>query len=407
MSRTPAHRSLILVAGLATAAAMALTGCSGHGKYTKEHINQAEERMATLKAGTQWDMARQQFFVGDLEKALRNVNESISLHEPVPKSHTLRGRILMEMGQLEAAAAAYGRALELNPEFIEAHYYYGVLYERFRDSAAALDKYLAAASLDPDDPQYLIAASEMLIDMGRLDEAEELLESKQEKFQYNAGVRQTLGHVALMRGKVAGAVELFGQARMLAPDELPLLEDLALAQVAAGKFAEAEFSLRTLLSRPEYTDRRDLKLAQSRCLMAMDRPVEARGLLLSLTSDERGRNDPQAWADLAEAAMLLGDTGRVRLAATRLLSVAPERPEGHLFTGVWKQENGDFAGALQALDRAANINGKDARVVMLRGLTLRKMGREREAAECFKQAIALDPSRESARRMLAVVNAGE
>src|SRR5689334_14733375 len=99
-----AHRPIRSGSALALAACLAaLTGCAGHGQYTQEGIKTAEERLAQMKSGTEWQMAQQQFLAGDLDKALKTVDSSIGLNPKVAKSHTLRGRILIEKGQLEAA----------------------------------------------------------------------------------------------------------------------------------------------------------------------------------------------------------------------------------------------------------------------------------------------------------------
>jgi len=395
-----AATAVTLVAGLAAG----LTGCaSGHGRYTSEHIERAHERMATIKAATSWDMARQQFLVGDLSKALTNVDESLELNSAVPKSHTLRGRILMELGQLEAAVVSYREALNLDPGFVEAHYYLGIAHERFSEHEEALERYMAAANLDPSNAQYVIAAAEMHIELGRLDRAMELLENRRSNHQHNAGVRQTMGHIAMMRGEHEKAVTLFGEARLLAPDELALHEDLALAQIASSRFTEAEYSLRRLMSHNDFKDRRDLKHAHARCLIELDRPVEARSILLALTSDKAGAGDIEAWVDLGEVAMHLGDMNRVRLVAARLTAIAPHRHEGPLMMGMWSRRNGDLEGALASLTRATKLAGADPRPAMLRGVVLGELGRQNEAASSFVDALAIDPTHHQARRMLAAV----
>ena len=64
---------LALVASMAMVVP-ALTGCGGgHGKYTQEHISLAKEKMSFLKSATEWDLARQAFLSGDLEKDRKSV----------------------------------------------------------------------------------------------------------------------------------------------------------------------------------------------------------------------------------------------------------------------------------------------------------------------------------------------
>lgn len=393
-----------LAAGAAVGLATLLGGCtSGHGRYTTEGLNAAQDRMATIKAGTEWDMARQQFLVGDLSKALKSVDQSISIKDSVAKSHNLRGRILVELGQLEQASEAFKRALVIDPSFVEAHYYLGVLYERFGELEQALEKYQAAAALEPSDAQYTIAAAEMLIETGRLDKAEELLDSRRAYFEHNAGVRQTLGHIALMRGDAAKASELFHEAQLLDPEDVSILEDLVLAQMKSGEYVEAEYTLRRLMKDKELSERRDLKQLHARCLVALDRPVEARTILLGITSDERGINDVDAWIDLGQVAVMLGDFQRARIAAGRVTALAPSRFEGPLLAAFWMRDRGDLAGALKSADDARRLaKGSDPTPSIVRGLILRELGRMSEAEASFAEALSIAPNDARAKRLVAV-----
>ncbi len=397
--------SLTFPAVGALALAAALAGCApGHGKYTTQGIEAAQERMAVIKSGTEWDMAQQQFLAGDLSKALKSVDRSIQINAKVAKAHSLRGRILAELGQLEQAVISFKQAIETDAAFVEAHYYLGVLHERFNDSDAALAYYEASAALAPEEAQYTVAAAEVLIDQNRLDAAERLLESRVKQFQHNAGVRQTLGHLALMRGDAALAVTLFDEARLLAPDDHSILEDLAVAQVRAERFIEAEFSLRSLLSRKDNKDRRDLHRLQAKVLIELDRPVDARAILLALAGDELGRGDVETWIELGQVALLLGDGSRVRIAASRVAAIDSQRFEGPMLSALWAHSRGDLDTALQQITRAAVLaRGVDPTPMIVRASILRGMGRFAEAESSLVEALTIDPAEPRARRMLAEV----
>jgi len=400
IARVSASRAALLAGSV-----FAVVGCaSGHGKYTTEGLNAAQERMAVIKSGTEWDMARQQFLSGELRKALASVDRSIEINDSVAKAHSLRGRILMELGQLESAVESFRRALVIDPAYVEAHFFLGVLHERFNEYDDALAEYQAASALDPSDAQYVIAAAEVLIDLGRLDAAERMLEDSAARFEHNAGVRQTLGHLALMRGDWGRAAELFDEARLLAPDDASVLEDLAVAQMRARNFVEAEYVLRQLMRDDERADRRDLKRLHARCLVELDRPVEARAILLGLTRDDEGLADADAWIDLGQVALMLGDQQRVRIAAARVAAIAPDRFEGPLLAALWKRMTGDIEGALASADDAVRLAGsRDPTPLVVRGSILKEMGRLAEAEASFVEALGVSPTDARARRMLAAV----
>ncbi len=79
-------------------------------------------------------------------------------------------------GRLEEARASFLSAETLDPTFVEAQYYLGIVHERFNDAEEALTRYQRAMQLDPANAQYVVAAGEMLVHLGRVDEAERMLE---------------------------------------------------------------------------------------------------------------------------------------------------------------------------------------------------------------------------------------
>ncbi|MFG0276123.1 MAG: tetratricopeptide repeat protein, partial [Phycisphaerales bacterium] len=272
------------------------------------------------------------------------------------------------------------------------------------DFENAGDAYETAANLDPSNSQYAIAAAEMLIELGRTERAEELLRSRTAMFEHNAGVRQTLGHLAMLRADSADAVAMFREARLLAPDDLSVAEDLALALASNSDWVEAEYTLRTLLKSPDFDGRRDLQRMHARALVAIDRPVEARTILLSLTNDDAGRNDWQALIDLANVALVLKDDARARLSARRALALVPDHPEPYALLAAVQYRNGELESALASLNKAVERSRGDATPALMRGVVLSRLGRQAEAEQSFNLALQIDPTDERAVRMIAGVD---
>lgn len=392
-----------LLALAASAAALcALQGCnSGHGQHTSQALADAQDRLGALKAGSEYEMAQQQFLAGDLDKALKSVDKCIGYSPSVAKAYVLRGRVLLEQGRLEDAKTALDKALAIDPAHADALYFSGVVLERFSEYETAHARYLAAAEADSANAQYVVAAAEMLVELDRLEEAQALLESRRAVFEHNAGLRQALGHVATLRADYDGAVLLFGEARVLAPDDLSILEDLVRAQVHARRFAEAEANLGRLLNADTAGARRDLRRLQAECLAGQGRHSEARAVYLGLTAGAEGASDATAWIGLGRAAMALQDFARVRIAANRAIALAPTRPEGRLLLAACRRESGDLPGALALTDEAAALAPDDPACWIFRAVVLRKMGRADEASQSLATALRIDPSNDSARSLLA------
>lgn len=395
---------------LLAAAITTSTGCNafrGHGKYTQEGASKARQRLDDMKSATSYDMARQAYLAGDLAKARNLVDGSIGLNPQVARSHVLRGRIMLEMGVIDQAIADFQRAEVIDPTNVEAAYFQAVCFERIVRREEALSHYLRAVDLDPTNAQYVIAATEMMIDLGQTDEAERFLNSKSDTFAHNAGVRQTLGHLALMRDDHATAVKVFNEARLLAPDDGAILEDLARAQYAVGNFGDAEMNVSRLLRDPANTNRRDLIHMRARCLTELNRLIEAREALVTLTTGLEGAADTEAWIGLGNVSYILKDMGRLRAASTRVIALAPDRPDGYMMKALWHRRMGDLDRALLEVDRTIHRNPQHATALTLKGIILADRGQFEASRVALGAALRADPMNASVANLLESVEQSE
>ncbi|MCB1281899.1 MAG: tetratricopeptide repeat protein [Salinibacterium sp.] len=393
--RFPALKQALapLAAGLVLFS-LPLSGCSGPSKQSSEFKNEASARLDALKAGTEWELARQRYESGDFQQALQGVDRSLALNPQVAKSHTLKGRILVEMGQTQAAMESLARAIALDPEHAEAYFYRGLIFERIARFEEAYQEYSKALEANPEKAQYVMAAAEMLIRMERLDEAEALLVSSSDRHEFTAGIRQTLGHIAMMRHRPQDAVEYFSEAQVLSPDDMSILEDLALSEIEAGHFAEAEAHLQDVIEHQpdDQPQRRDLLHLLARCQMEQDDLIDARQTLINLTRGREGAADALAWTSLGTIAMRYNDTDHLHDAGERLIRLRPRRYEGYYFYAMWEHSQGFSERALKTVSSAVALESDDAMPLVLKAIILSEMGRDADAAVEARQALALEPS---------------
>lgn len=388
--------------GVAAAALLALAaGCGTTGSHTSRSASHAKQTLQAIKSATEWDMARQAFLAGDLEKALKAADRSIALNDGVPKSHVLRGRILLEMGDLEGAIASFEQAEALDPTHVDAFYYQGVVHERLVAKDRALACYTKAAELDPAAPQYAIAAAEMLIDLSRVSEAREFLDSRQKTFEHNAGVRHLQGQIAMVESDPVRAERCFNEARLLSPDDSAIVEDLVRAQMANGKFADAESQIARLLKQEQNAGRRDLLKLQARCLVQIDRLVDAREILSKLTRGAEGGSDADAWVELANVSYALKDDVRARQAAARAIAIAPRRAEGYLVRALVERRSGNLELAVATLTKGAESAPQDARILTMLAIVESERNNPTQARAALDAALLADPKNTAARNLLS------
>lgn len=90
---------------------------------------------------------------GDLERARQTVEEGLSRHSDYPSAHVVRGRVLWDLGEVEAAEHAFRRVLELDAENRVALRGLGDLAREAGRPAEALEHYRALLLLDPGDSE--------------------------------------------------------------------------------------------------------------------------------------------------------------------------------------------------------------------------------------------------------------
>ena len=389
MSRHPILSLAVLIT------AVNVVGCGGP-RYHEQMRTGAAERVAIFKAQLAYDQATQAFNVGRFEKAYRQILGAIQQNPDTPGYYLLQGRILMETHRLERAIHAFEKAIELEPRFANAHYYSGIVYQRWSDDERAYEHYLRAHELDSSSVQYLLAAAEVLVALQQYDDAMVLVESKLDYYEHNAAMRQLLGQITMLQGDALGAAKQFAEARLLNPDDEMLLDELAHAQYAAGLYGECYKSVKQL-QRKSKIDDPALMLLEARCLAGMQRNTEARNLYLKLTRVQS--TNPEVWLGLGSLAWELGDFRRTALCGARLIALAPQRYEGYMLKGIFERHNGNIQQATALLREAASLAPSEALPYLVLGRTLEEAGDIQGALGAYTEALKVEPNNADAQAL--------
>ena len=86
---------------------------------------------------------------GDLQNAILYFNSALQLKPNYPQAHFNLGIALHEQGDLIAAIASYNSALQLKPNYPEAHNNLGNAHKKLSDLTAAIASYNSALQLKP------------------------------------------------------------------------------------------------------------------------------------------------------------------------------------------------------------------------------------------------------------------
>jgi len=379
---------------------VALAGCQ-KGTTSEEARISARERWEITRAAVLVSIGEEHLKVGQLDKASSKAVEAIGLHEDSNDARILLGRTRIEQGKYGDAVAVLEAALQREPNRGEAHYYLGVAREKMQLLEPALASYRRAYELDSSSLEPIVAATEVLVAMNRPREAEVYIESFLSQADNHPGVYELAGRLAMMQKEADRAVGYFQQACDLDPRNARYQEMVAKAMVSAEHFDEAADALAALTERRDYSCPTWVYTMLGDCHLAMGRPEKARQAFW--TASERDSDDPDCWANLAKASLMLGDVERATVAAEQALRLQRNHLGATLVLGYAQLRSGDSRKAVDLLTRATVAHPDSSTVRCLLGRAHAAMGNTQQAARCYTQALECDPDNELARRLLAGV----
>lgn len=383
-----------IAASLLCATLLALAGCET-GKQKKE----AYQHWNATRAGIQASLATERYKLGNMEDARKAIDEAIKLDPQNAGYHIISARIFIEGNQLELADRELQLSRKLDPKNGEVDYLSGLIYQRWQKTNLALEHYSNACEKAPGELPYLMARAEMLVLVGRLDDAVQAIESKLTYFEYSGPLRDQLGGLYLQQNKIPQAIETIHQATILSPDDLTIREHLARAEFRGAKYRESLADLETLLKSDEYKDRADLYMLKAECHVQLGQWREARAAIE--TSIDKNSSSEASQLVMVKVALKLHDLERADLSARKAVALNPDDPQAYLARGYVRLRQQKWAESMADFEKAHALDDKDPMALCMMGLVMEKTGQQDQALACYGQALQLKPNDPMARKLLS------
>ena len=331
-----------------------LGGCTGPTKRGKEARALANVKFNAVRSRVDYDQAEQAFHSGNFIDAKRHLESALDKSSDQSDYWTLLGRVYLETGALQDSLGSFQEAERLDPKNADAKYFLGIIAERLEKPFDAVDCYLAALDLAPSSSKMLVAAVDVLIGAAMYREAEETLGRYGVAFDHDAAVLHLKGRVAMMNEDWDAAATHLEQSVLLDGDDRWTLEDLARAQIAAGRTADGLVTIDRLFEMADDGNKdRELMRLRGRCLVKGRRLREGRQAMLDLVN--LYPEDVQGWIDFGLVCIQVEDFKRVLRAGQRLAVLEPQRFEGYFLLGQVAQQNRDFESALRLFTRSTEL----------------------------------------------------
>jgi tetratricopeptide (TPR) repeat protein len=379
------------------------TGCANSGEKPKSEQEKAalKKQWADARANVLYSLAKEQYENGNFDKCRETITDALKMDPDSIQLHVLSAKLAIEKGNLEAADKELIQARRLDPKSAEADYLSGVVCQRWQRTQEALDYYRSASEKQSGELAYQMAQAEMLVALGRSDDALALLQSKVVYFEYSAAIRDAVGQLLMQKGKYDKAAEVLRQASILANDDDTIREHLALALFQNKQYRDAIDILNRLVHVDKYAKRADLYLALGECQMQINKPRDARDSFDTAT--QISPNAAHAWLGLGKSALAVNDLRRADIALKRCLSVDPASSECNLLLGYVRMRESKYEEALAAFRKAHALDDTDTVSLCMVGYTLEKLGKNDEAVRCYAKALKIKPGDDFATRLMAEV----
>lgn len=313
--------SLHSFAGLLTGAAitLVLAGCQ---TPQEQHRVAAEQRWDAARADVKTRLAAEQLAAGQVAAAATALADAYRLTPDSPDLVPLRARVLLADGQVTAAQQVLAEAQARGVESAEIQYLTGVVCEEQHEVESAATAYERAVQLNPDELTYTLALAQSWLQLHRAGDALAFLHTVATRFDFTPGYHATLAECQEQLGNWSAAASSWRRVTAARDADETIQERLATALYAAQQYADAVPVLNQLVaSGGAQTPARirlmlaDAYLAQGRIAEACD---QARQVL------QREPDQRPALRLLARALATDGQIGEALRVAQRAVAADPQ-----------------------------------------------------------------------------------
>jgi len=263
----------------------------------------------------------------------------------------LSARALVQLGRFPEAHARIEGALTTYPEFAIAHEVRGELLLAKGGVSAAAEAFQKALKLDPERQQTRMKLVQVLLQMGRTEEAQALQAEIMESSQDNQDIAKA-GELE-KEGEHEEAEKLYRQILTRHPDNVSAMRLWARLGIEQEKYAGAE------------------KLLQQAVKVA---PGFGR-----------------AWADLCTVQYEQEKYDDVIENAKRLIKLSPRAPDGHIWLASASASAGHHHNAIESFDAALNIAPDHVGALCAKGNACRTIGDQDGSIAAFRRSIKVNP----------------
>jgi len=346
------------------------------------------------------DQARDAHHRGEFEEASRLFQNLLETNPEDAEVCYRFGNLLKDQGALERSLGLYGRAIELKPDYSQAHCNRAVVLGLLNRHTEALEGYDRAIGIDSTDSIAHCNRAILLAGTGRKDSA---LAGFEAAIEHDANNFAALfGRAAILqeRRQWAAAFAAYQRAIAVNPHHTAAHYNLAVVAKELKRWDEALASCQQALTlNPQlpdgYAKRAEILQELGQYAAALTNYDHAIAL---------NPGDAKSLSNRGVIRQSMGDLAAALADYEHAIEREPLDPDTWFNRGTVLEELEDPAAALASYDRALELRPDFAAACVNRGTALQNQSLIREAVASYHRAIALDPDLPEAHYNLALAS---
>jgi tetratricopeptide (TPR) repeat protein len=241
-ARLPAavRRAVPLVAlGALVGAEICLTILRNRDYYSAVSIWQQTVRNVPANSGARYNLGNALAGEGRFAEAALEYRRALELKPDYVEAHNNLGNVLVRQGHLDEAVAQYRQALKFNPAHPQAHNNLGAIFASQGRIIEAIEQYRQAVASRPDYVDARMNLAMALASQGQVPQAIDQYDQALKWDPNNAEAHYRLAVALASVGRTAEAIRHYRQALQARPDYPEAHNNLGIALASVGQTAEA------------------------------------------------------------------------------------------------------------------------------------------------------------------------
>jgi len=356
---------------------------AGAEKYFNESI-----RLDSSQVEVRLLLAEIRLRQGRLDDAEALVRKAMSIKPNSPNMLVALGNVLLLKKDSARAEEMYRKALAINKNHVPAHLGLGELYLKLLNKPQeAIAAYGRAVEINPDLLSARLALGSAYAATGQIDKAIAAFQVATKLAPTDPQALHAIGRLQAGQKKLDQAVSSFSAALTANAFYMPALIDRADVLFELGRNQEAAVDYVSAVAREGNNAQLWLKLGLvNDRLQRKSEAIKAYQKAVSINSSLSLAYNNMAW-------LVMDEKDRLDQAlewSTKATSLAPANPQFHDTLGWIYRARGELVPARKSLETATQLTPPQADVFYHLGIVLQEQGQKKEAEDAFKRSLQID-----------------